>query len=1220
MTSIDMNEWKIKIKDFTRTIPEYEKGKHDYGVIVCAGSRHFISSVLLIHRLINDNPDVVIEWYYVGDELMEFQKKYLSNISNITLINCLDIIPKWFGHEIKTEHLKGYMIKPFALMMSQIENILLIDGDNTPLCNIQTLFNNKSYNIYGNVFWKDVKFKSEETKKQMLRVGEEIYKVLDIMSPFEYGFDLAESGQILVNKQKCWKALCVSYYLNYHHNIFYKIFFGDKDLYYVAFQLTGITYYQNDYYPHGIGTQGTEFGRVNVLIQRHPTNGDDCFMHRTLSKITLNEYSKCEFIYKNLDYELDDYREESRMLNMKTNDIKQDDKLCFVTAFYNIGRDKYENNKRDNSSYYNYFKNLLKVNNINLIVLTDEKSYNEIDDIVKKSHTKSTVKIVKKELDEFYGWNQLEATKKIMKSSKHKELVKKRNKEDIEISKPEYVCLMHCKTDFMRYVIDNNILEMEYYAWIDFGYLREQENFPKSLVYYPNNELLKDKVVLFRIGEDKNFKPDQLIRNGRVVFEGAPIVGKKDKIIEFNDEYHKAIDYYNDNGLVDDDQSLMYYIYKNTENLVELIYNDKTYENTKNLNWFVLFKYYNDLSCLDKYRVDHKIKEHDEYMCDIIEKVVKPMYISNEAETYKYYFDEINKSITFTGHELKINNINSFRDNLVEIINSKTKMPPVFKHNLLLLYYFEQKKFNEMSSLFVGMTKNNQYNDETILIICKLLMLLDLESIKKIMDLIKNKYKLFILNYLNCAGKIEESDYKKLLIYIPQEKDNDHNIFLKKCKDLLNYKNSKLVADTLNQILNHKLMIPEFKYPFYFSVLYKLSFNDKNNKSLREKNSRLHRIMCPAINYTSENLNKRYESSDIGIKRKRIGFISTNFYMHSVGRDRTGIIRNMNKDLFDVFIFYFNVKKDDVYFKNLWGCGHNNIVLQGRFFEWIKIIEAQKLDILVYCDLGMQYQTYCLAHCRLAPVQVTTWGHSETSGISTIDYYISSSLYELPEAKNHYSEKLILHKSLCTYYYNIYYELIHRNKDDDFVIEKTNKSMKYLAYLQFLHKISEHDIGLFKQILKKNKKVKIVLINGTGSKDDVKWITDRVKEDSDRFVILPRLKTGNLYELIRQSYLVIDSYPHGGCNTSLESFNFNKVVVTKPSDYLRGRFTQGFYKKMGIDEPIVDSVNSMVKMITTYVNDENRLKSIEKKINKNKFKLFNDLESVNEWNKTMLEL
>ena len=42
----------------------------------------------------------------------------------------------------------------------------------------------------------------------------------------------------------------------------------------------------------------------------------------------------------------------------------------------------------------------------------------------------------------------------------------------------------------------------------------------------------------------------------------------------------------------------------------------------------------------------------------------------------------------------------------------------------------------------------------------------------------------------------------------------------------------------------------------------------------------------------------------------------------------------------------------------------------------------------------MAPDTFFLAFSKLAPIQCTTWGHSDTSGIDTIDYYLSSTYYE----------------------------------------------------------------------------------------------------------------------------------------------------------------------------------------------------------------------------------
>ena len=133
-----------------------------------------------------------------------------------------------------------------------------------------------------------------------------------------------------------------------------------------------------------------------------------------------------------------------------------------------------------------------------------------------------------------------------------------------------------------------------------------------------------------------------------------------------------------------------------------------------------------------------------------------------------------------------------------------------------------------------------------------------------------------------------------------------------------------------------------------------------------------------------------------------------------------GIIRNLPRELFDVTVFFYFKPNDDLG-NFIWDSDNTNIVLPDtNIFDRRSIIEEQKLNILIYCDIGMAPDTYFLSYSRLAPIQCNTWGHSDTSGIDTIDYYISSKYYEKDiNPEENYSEKLVLLDSLCTFYYKI---------------------------------------------------------------------------------------------------------------------------------------------------------------------------------------------------------
>ncbi len=927
---------------FIKLIPEIpnniEKKK---GLIICSGDFHFVSAFLCLKSVIHFCPDIFIEFYYCGSELFDFQKELLlKEFKNIELINCLDILPKWFPYEIKEENIKGYMIKPFALMMSKFEECLLLDADILVMNNFENIFEDENYKKYGNIFWPDIQFDKNEEKKRMFPNDFYIFEQFKVLNPYESNLYLCESGQILINRIKTWKALCLNYFFNYFNNYFYKYFFGDKDLYYLAFKILGYHYNQSNFLPNATTNESEELGIITSIIQKNPLNDNFLFLHNTISKININQYFKLKYIYN--DYP-DLYHKNHEFEELKLY-------FEFDKNNENILKDKYDIKNKFNDFEENNLKNLNILKNY----------YQQNISFILNFYKNAIINNIKKENN--YSFKVLNI----------KNMLKNLTQIKIYLD------------------IKNNIFFQN-----------------TACIYYINN--LKYEIswrILKNIFTNKNFNKDSI------------------------------------------------------SILINLC--------CKNLQFHILINdILNDLNEFDYF-----------YVLQIL-----------------YYKNILKKNI------------------VLELLNKK----------------------------------NNKFYD-----------IIHFDKLKNI-DVLEKNIDDFILNIKN---------FEKFTL----------------------------------------------KDPLYLNFYYDLSFKDNNNKNVREKISLLHRKLFPCLNYISSDILKNKNKLTNFQNKRKIGFISTNFGLSSVGRDRIGIIRNMNKDLFDVSIFHFN-HKDDYYHQLCLNSGFKNIILPFTFEEQIKMIEKEKLDILIYADIGMQEQTYLLAHCRLAPTQMTTIGHSETSGINTIDYYISSELYENLNCQEHYSEKIILHKSLLFFYYDhVYDKILNSCEEYDF---KFNKNYKQLVCLQFLHKISEDDLNIFYNIIKLNNNIELIFVNGTNDLTCKEIINKKFKEFINRIIILQKLKTSHFYQLIKKSYLILDTYPHGGCNTGLESFYYNKIVITKPSNFLRGRFIQGFYKKMNILDNIVNTNEEYCEKVNYYINNELEKNIMEQKINENKYILFNDLESIYEWNLTL---
>jgi predicted O-linked N-acetylglucosamine transferase (SPINDLY family) len=153
-----------------------------------------------------------------------------------------------------------------------------------------------------------------------------------------------------------------------------------------------------------------------------------------------------------------------------------------------------------------------------------------------------------------------------------------------------------------------------------------------------------------------------------------------------------------------------------------------------------------------------------------------------------------------------------------------------------------------------------------------------------------------------------------------------------------------------------------------------------------------------------------------GERKVRVGFVSSFFKDHTVGLWTRGIIEKLPRERFEVVVLSIGRHEDDVA-RFIRGHADTYVEVPPLMPAARELIGSLSLDVLVYADIGMEPVTYTLAFSRLAPVQCVMWGHPATSGIDTIDYYLSSELAEPDDAQRNYTEKLVRFKNLPLYYY-----------------------------------------------------------------------------------------------------------------------------------------------------------------------------------------------------------
>src|SRR5260221_3032262 len=140
----------------------------------------------------------------------------------------------------------------------------------------------------------------------------------------------------------------------------------------------------------------------------------------------------------------------------------------------------------------------------------------------------------------------------------------------------------------------------------------------------------------------------------------------------------------------------------------------------------------------------------------------------------------------------------------------------------------------------------------------------------------------------------------------------------------------------------------------------------------------------------------------------RVGIVSAHFFDHSVWHAFVrGWVERLDRRRFELHLFHLSAKRDKETARAAAAAAafHEG---KGQFEQWARFIHASRMDVLIYPEIGMDATTARLAAMRLAPVQATSWGHPETSGLPTMDYYLSAEAFEPPGARAHYTERLEL--------------------------------------------------------------------------------------------------------------------------------------------------------------------------------------------------------------------
>ena len=411
---------------------------------------------------------------------------------------------------------------------------------------------------------------------------------------------------------------------------------------------------------------------------------------------------------------------------------------------------------------------------------------------------------------------------------------------------------------------------------------------------------------------------------------------------------------------------------------------------------------------------------------------------------------------------------------------------------------------------------------------------------------------------------------------------------------------------------------------FLYLSLFTLSYqNGNDDKNFLEE---VGQIVRPYLQIQPE-LKRPGEANKLNAQKDqkqsaqpRVGFYFDNTDIeHSAHRHYFNFVKNCHLNGIEVVIIKGPIaaKQNS---KELEKQSSLTIQLHSNLEQSVRTLRDLNLNMLIYTEIFSSDVPYCLAHNRIAPIQAVLPGNLITTGLSTIDYFITSELMETKESHNLYTEKLIKLKGMPHGITTI----PKVNKDRQRSYFGLPEKSQVLGLLHNLIKFHPDWDHVLEEIAKENSN-SIFILTGANSHPSI-CLKERWSKIAPTFLSKSKffrlLSQDDYFNLLSCADVVLDPL-HMGCGTtSIDALSLGIPIVTKPEQEPRTRIVYGLYKTLGIENaPIAYTDVDYVAHCNKLLNNRNNYNILRNLIHENYHKvLTSNRESISQMTEEIKKL
>ncbi len=388
---------------------------------------------------------------------------------------------------------------------------------------------------------------------------------------------------------------------------------------------------------------------------------------------------------------------------------------------------------------------------------------------------------------------------------------------------------------------------------------------------------------------------------------------------------------------------------------------------------------------------------------------------------------------------------------------------------------------------------------------------------------------------------------------------------------LENYKTGVVAKNSWEHMREHLRAMDErlvgingFVHHGYFGCTY---INHEEDGVLKRKVNELFRQWPP----TQQTIANSPDKKKIGV------FTSMWVPTHSVYRSQQPFLKALAED-YDLTLIELGPRRHNL---------DASLFKEVRHFQLggqpdLSAFNPNDFALAYFPDIGMNLESIFLSNLRIAPIQVSNYGHPVSTCGAQIDYWIGGADTEVPaRATDYYSERLVLIPGCAQISTRPPYALKHLVPPESPILINCPWTGQ---------KVNHPHLTLLRQAIERcEQPVKFrffpgAAVNGNGYLAFAREVGDIL--GGDHVEVFRPLAYQAYMEAMEGGHFAADSYPFGGYNSAVDVLFLRKPLVALQGDRFYNMASSYLLRRMGMPELVATTPAQYVDLIVRMVNDK----------------------------------